>query len=63
MEHRFLHDHRENIKTFASGQLKNIDNLATLLPDLNWQQERQYFFISWKWTKNSITHIEDFVYL
>lgn len=44
MEHRLLHDHRENIKTFASGQLKNIDNLATLLPDLNWQQERQYFF-------------------
>jgi hypothetical protein len=44
MEHRFLHDHRENIKTFATGQLKNIDNLATLLPDLNWQQERQYFF-------------------
>ncbi len=44
MEHRFLHDHRENIKTFATGQLKNIDNLATLLPDLNWQKERQYFF-------------------
>jgi len=44
MEHRFLHDHRENIKTFATGQLKNIDNLAALLPDLHWQKERQYFF-------------------
>ena len=44
MEHRFLHDHQENIKTFARGQLKNIENLVALLPDLNWQKERQYFF-------------------
>ncbi len=44
MEHRFLHDHKENIKSFARGQLKNIDQIASLLPDLNWQEERQYFF-------------------
>jgi len=44
MEHRMLHDDREAMRTFARGQLKNIDSLASLLPDLNWQKERQYFF-------------------
>jgi len=43
MEHRVLHDDREAIATFARGQVRSIDQLATLLPGLNWQQERQYF--------------------
>lgn len=43
-EHRFLHDDRDAIRTFASGQLKQIDELSKLMPDLNWQRERQYFF-------------------
>src|SRR6187551_513039 len=36
MEHRFLHDHKETIKSFARGQLKTIDQIASILPDLNW---------------------------
>ncbi len=44
MEHRWLHDDREAIRSFAQNQLKQVDHLATLLPDLNWQPERQYFF-------------------
>jgi len=44
MDHRTLHDDPEAIRSFAQGQLKNIDQMASLLPDLNWQKERQYFF-------------------
>lgn len=44
MEHRFLHQDIEAIRSFAQGQLSNIDQLAKLLPDLNWQRERHYFF-------------------
>jgi hypothetical protein len=44
MEHRFLHQDIESIRSFAQGQLNNIDQLARQLPDLNWQKERQYFF-------------------
>ena len=44
MEHRALHDDPEAIRSFAKGQLKNIDQMASLLPELNWQKERQYFF-------------------
>jgi hypothetical protein len=44
MAHRMLHDDSEAVKSFARGQLKQIDQLAALLPDLNWQPERQYFF-------------------
>ncbi len=44
MEHRILHDDPEAVKAFARGQLKHIDQVSTLLPDLNWQKERQYFF-------------------
>jgi hypothetical protein len=44
MEHRLLHDEIESIKSFAQGQLKKIDQLASRLPDLSWHQERQYFF-------------------
>lgn len=43
-EHRFLHDDRETIRAFAAGQLKQVDELASRLPLLNWQRERQYFF-------------------
>lgn len=44
MEHRFLYQDIETIRAFAQGQLNNIDQLARLLPDLNWQRERQFFF-------------------
>ena len=44
MEHRFLHNDQEAIRTFAKAQLNNIDQLAKLLPDLNWQKERLHFF-------------------
>lgn len=44
MEHRLLHDDPEAVRSFAQGQLKNIDQMASMLPDLNWQKERQYFF-------------------
>lgn len=44
MEHRFLHDDQEAIRYFAQAQLNNIDQLAKLLPDLNWQKERLHFF-------------------
>jgi hypothetical protein len=44
IDHRVLHDDREAITAFAQNQLKQIDHLAALLPDLNWQAERQYFF-------------------
>lgn len=44
MEHRFLHDDQEAIRSFAQAQLSNIDQMVKLLPDLNWQKERQYFF-------------------
>ncbi len=44
MEHRFLHHDPESIRNFASGQLKQIELLAAQMPDLDWQQERQYFF-------------------
>lgn len=44
MEHRIIHDDPESIRAFAAGQLKHIETLAQALPQLNWQQERQYFF-------------------
>ncbi|MDZ4748974.1 MAG: GSCFA domain-containing protein [Saprospiraceae bacterium] len=44
MEHRFLYDDQEAIRAFAQAQLSNIDQVVKLLPDLNWQKERQYFF-------------------
>lgn len=44
MEHRYLHDDPEAIRSFAQGQLKNIDQIAGQLPNLNWQKERQHFF-------------------
>jgi len=43
MEHRFLHDDPPAIRAFASGQLTNIDHLATQLPGLQWSTEQQYF--------------------
>ena len=44
MEHRFLHDHQEGIKAFAEAQLRIIDHLSTLYPEMDWKEERQYFF-------------------
>ncbi len=44
MEHRFLQDDQEAIHRFAKAQLNNIDQMARLLPDLNWQKERLHFF-------------------
>jgi hypothetical protein len=44
MEHRFIHDDQETIKSFAEKQLKNIEHLASLYSDMNWKEERQYFF-------------------
>jgi len=44
IEHRFLKDNKEAQRTFAENQLKNIEHLAGLYPDLNWKEERQYFF-------------------
>ncbi|MGB4848473.1 MAG: GSCFA domain-containing protein [Saprospiraceae bacterium] len=43
-EHRFIQDDREAIKSFAGKQLKNIENLSSLYPDMNWKEERLYFF-------------------
>lgn len=43
-EHRFLHDNKPAIKSFAESQLRNIDYLANLLPEMDWKEERQYFF-------------------
>jgi hypothetical protein len=43
MEHRFLHDDPPAIRAFASGQLANIAQLASQLPGLQWDKERQYF--------------------
>jgi hypothetical protein len=43
-EHRFLHVDHEAIRAFAAGQLKQIDDLAAKMPEINWQRERQYFF-------------------
>jgi GSCFA family len=44
MAHRFIQDDQEAIKLFAHNQLKNIDHLSSLFPDMNWKEERQYFF-------------------
>jgi len=44
MEHRILHDNKTAIKTFAESQLRYIDHLSSLFPEMNWKEERQYFF-------------------
>jgi hypothetical protein len=43
MEHRILHDNIAATKTFAEGQIKNIDQLQERYPDLNWENERSHF--------------------
>ena len=43
-EHRFLHNNKTSIKSFAEAQLRNIDHIAGLFPDMDWKEERQYFF-------------------
>lgn len=44
MEHRFLHENKAATKSFAQTQLRNIDHLVNLFPEMNWKEERQYFF-------------------
>jgi hypothetical protein len=44
MEHRWLHQDPEAIRAFAKNQLRQVDEMASILPDINWQKERQYFF-------------------
>jgi hypothetical protein len=44
MEHRFFNENKEVQRTFAENQLKNIEHLAGIYPDINWKEERQYFF-------------------
>ncbi|HUR31558.1 MAG TPA: GSCFA domain-containing protein [Saprospiraceae bacterium] len=43
-EHRIMHENKTSIRTFAEGQLRNIDHLSSLLPELNLKEEKQYFF-------------------
>jgi hypothetical protein len=43
-EHRMLHENKSAIRTFAEGQLRKIDQLSSLLPELDLKEERQYFF-------------------
>lgn len=42
--HRILHNQPAAIESFAKTQLKNIDHLASLYPEMDWKEERQYFF-------------------
>lgn len=42
--HRMLHDNPTAITAFARAQLKSIDHLAALYPEMDWKEERQYFF-------------------
>lgn len=42
--HRMLHHQPSAIESFAKAQLRNIDHLALLYPDMDWKDERQYFF-------------------
>lgn len=44
MEHRFIHEDNEGILSFVEKQLINIEQLASLYPDMDWKEERQYFF-------------------
>ncbi len=43
MEHRFLHDDREAMQTFAQGQLNAIDQLEREMSGLDWTKEKAYF--------------------
>lgn len=43
-EHRILHDNPSAIKSFAAAQMRQIDHLALLYPEMDWKEERQYFF-------------------
>lgn len=43
MEHRMLHDDPTGMRTFSQNQLKQIEQLETLLPELHWENERRYF--------------------
>jgi hypothetical protein len=44
MEHRILHNNKTAIKNFAAAQLRSLDHLASIFPDMNLKEERQYFF-------------------
>lgn len=43
-EHRILHHNKSAIRTFAEGQLRQIDHLSSLFPELDLKEEKQYFF-------------------
>ena len=42
--HRILHQNQERIATFAKSQLRLIEEINSVLPDLNFKEEKQYFF-------------------
>lgn len=44
MEHRFLHPHQTSIAAFAKAQLRQIESVAAVFPELDFKKERQYFF-------------------
>ncbi len=44
MQHRILHQNQANIASFARSQLRLIDEVSAILPDLNFKKEKQYFF-------------------
>ncbi len=43
MEHRFIHEDKEGMKSFALKQIKKIEHLESLNPSQDWKEERQYF--------------------
>jgi hypothetical protein len=43
MTHRILHANEASIHSFALGQLKHIEQLQLQYPDLNWEEEKNYF--------------------
>jgi len=42
--HRFLHQNQISISSFAKSQLRLIDEINGVLPDLDFKEEKQYFF-------------------
>ncbi len=42
--HRFLHQNQTSIATFAKSQLRLIEEINGILPDLDFKEEKQYFF-------------------
>ncbi len=44
MGHRFLHKNQSNISSFEKSQLRLIEEVNAALQDLNFKEEKQYFF-------------------